>query len=405
MSQPSPSPAATAAVRVTLLLTSTLTVMAGATIAPSLPALQAHFADVPNVDYLARFVLTLPALFVASCSPLAGYIIDRFGRRRLLIASVTLYGIAGTAGAIVDWLPAILLSRALLGVAVAGTLTATTTLIGDYFAGADRSRMMAWRTTAVNGGGVLFMALGGVLASLNWRGPFFVYLLALVLLPLVLRFLHEPPRVTRAQAAAARAAGAVLPPVPWLLIGMLGLLTFFYSWIFYVIPTQLPFLLREIGIGDPGLAGLAMASVLIGTSGMSLFYPRLQARLGQPLLFLLGFGIKAAGYAAIGLTESLPLVFAGAVVAGLGLGIVMPALAVTLLNAAPEHVRGRVMGGNSTATMLGHFTSPLLSQPIVAAFGLPAAFQASAAILAVIAVLTPAVLLLRRRAARPLPAE
>lgn len=394
MTEPLAPSSASLAVRTTLLLASTLTVMAGATIAPSLPALQAHFAGFPHVDYLSRFVLTLPALFVAACSPLAGYIIDRFGRRRLLIASVTLYGIAGTAGALVDWLPAILLSRAMLGVAVAGTLTATTTLIGDYFAGPARNRMMGFRTTAVNGGGVLFMALGGTLASINWRGPFFVYLLALVLLPAVVRFLHEPPRA--AQRHAASRSGHVAPPaIPWLAIGMLCLLTWLYSWIFYVIPTQLPFLLRDIGIVEPALAGLAMASFLVGTSGMSLFYARIQSAVGQPVLFLIGFGIKAAGYITIGLADSLPLVFAGALVAGLGLGIIMPALAVTLMNTAPEHVRGRVMGVNSTATMLGHFTSPLLSQPIVTAFGLQAAFQASAAILLVLAIVTPAILLMR----------
>lgn len=403
MSQSSPVPAATTAVRTTLLLTSTLTVMAGATIAPSLPALQAHFADFPNVDYLSRFVLTLPALFVAACSPLAGYVIDRFGRRRLLIAAVTLYGIAGTAGALVDWLPAILLSRALLGIAVAGTLTATSTLIGDYFSGAERSRMMGFRTTAVNGGGVLFMVLGGALASLNWRGPFFVYLLALVLLPAVLRFLHEPPRGAR--RPTAQADGAALPPVPWLAIAALCGITWLYSWIFYVIPTQLPFYLRELGILEPGLAGLAMASFLISTSGMSLFYARIQAAVGLPALFLLGFGLMAAGYAVLGFADSLPVVFGGALVAGLGLGIIMPSLAVTLMDTAPEHVRGRVMGANSTATMLGHFTSPLLSQPVVAAFGLQAAFQGAAGILIVLAAVTPAVLLARRRAARPLPAE
>jgi hypothetical protein len=46
--------------KISLLLISTLTVMSGATIAPSLPAMGEHFADVPNVDYLVRLALTLP---------------------------------------------------------------------------------------------------------------------------------------------------------------------------------------------------------------------------------------------------------------------------------------------------------------------------------------------------------
>lgn len=388
------------AVRVALLLTSTLTVMAGATIAPSLPALREHFADFPNVEYLARFVLTLPAFFVATCSPLAGYIVDRFGRRRLLIASVALYGVAGTSGAIFDSLPAILLSRALLGIAVAGTLTATTTLVGDYFSGMARTRMMAWRTTAVNGGGVIFMSLGGMLASLNWRGPFFVYLLALLLLPVIVRFLKEPPRAASARSAGAAGSPAATEPVPWLLIGVLYLLTFLYSWIFYVIPVQLPFYLREIGIGDPGLAGMAMAVVLLSSAVVSLIYAWIQTNISLPMRYFLGFGLMALGYASVGLFADLAIVFMGMVVTGTGMGIVMPALAVSLMDAAPAHVRGRVMGGNSTATMVGHFTSPLFSQPIVAAFGLSAPFRVSAVLLLVVAVVSTAVILRRSQMAR-----
>jgi MFS family permease len=68
-------------VKITLLLISTLTVMAGATIAPSLPAMQAVFADIPNVGYLVWLVLTLPALFIAIGAPLVGVLIDQLGRK------------------------------------------------------------------------------------------------------------------------------------------------------------------------------------------------------------------------------------------------------------------------------------------------------------------------------------
>ncbi len=39
-----------------LLATSTMTVMAGATISPTLPALQSHFRAVPNIEILAPLV-------------------------------------------------------------------------------------------------------------------------------------------------------------------------------------------------------------------------------------------------------------------------------------------------------------------------------------------------------------
>ncbi|MBF2006605.1 MAG: MFS transporter, partial [Chlorogloeopsis fritschii C42_A2020_084] len=115
--------------KATLLLASTLTVMAGATIAPSLPAMQDQFADVANVELWVKLVLTLPALFIVIGSPIAGVIVDRLGRKPLLLAAAILYGFAGGSGLILNSLFAILAGRALLGLAVAGVMVSATTLI------------------------------------------------------------------------------------------------------------------------------------------------------------------------------------------------------------------------------------------------------------------------------------
>jgi MFS family permease len=93
--------------KITLLLVSTLTVMSGATIAPSLPAMGEYFADVPNADYLVRLALTLPALLIALGAPVVGVMIDRLGRKPLLLVALILYGLAGSSGI-------------LLGLAIAG---------------------------------------------------------------------------------------------------------------------------------------------------------------------------------------------------------------------------------------------------------------------------------------------
>jgi MFS family permease len=69
--------------RGTLLALSTLTIMAGATIAPGLPRMQQHFADVENAGLLVRLVLTVVALSVALFSPVAGILADKFGRKPL----------------------------------------------------------------------------------------------------------------------------------------------------------------------------------------------------------------------------------------------------------------------------------------------------------------------------------
>ena len=76
------------AVKATVLLASTTTVMAAVRIAPALPGMEDHFSDVPNVDLLVRLVLTFPALFIVIGAPMAGYVVDRWGRKNVLLFEV-----------------------------------------------------------------------------------------------------------------------------------------------------------------------------------------------------------------------------------------------------------------------------------------------------------------------------
>jgi len=78
-------------IKITLLLSSSLTIMAGATIAPSLPQIQQVFANNPQSEFLTKIILTIPALFIAMFSPVVGALIDRFGRLKLMLSSLILY--------------------------------------------------------------------------------------------------------------------------------------------------------------------------------------------------------------------------------------------------------------------------------------------------------------------------
>ena len=70
----------TISIKAVLLIGSTMTVMAGATIAASLPQMSKVFAHQENAEFLSKLVLTLPALFIALFSPVAGWVADKAGR-------------------------------------------------------------------------------------------------------------------------------------------------------------------------------------------------------------------------------------------------------------------------------------------------------------------------------------
>ncbi|GAA4106545.1 MFS transporter [Aminobacter aganoensis] len=350
----------------TLLLVSSLTIMSGATIAPSLPAIESHFAGSANVEILTRLVLTLPALFIVLCAPFAGGLADRFGRRPLLIVTALLYGLSGMSGLMSDSLMGLLIGRALLGVAVAGIMTTATALVGDYFSGPARDRFMGYQSAFVGFGGLLFLTGGGLLAEMHWRAPFAVYGLSLLLIPAVLAFINEPVRARpSATVASAPGGGGTL----WLAVIAVYAAAAINSIAFYLLPTQLPFHLNAMGIGSPAVAGLAIGVGNLVGAVVALSYDRLRARLRLTGVFGLAFGLTAAGYILLGLADTLAHVLAAAGVVGLGLGMMMPNIAAAAMAAAAPDMRGRIAGGMTASVFAGQFISPFVSQPMIAAFG------------------------------------
>lgn len=388
------------AVKTTLLLVMALPMMAFAPLSPALPAISAHFADIPNVDYLSRFVLTMPAISIALLSPVAGFLVDRFGRKRLLLGSIVLYGVAGTSGAAFDSLTALLASRGVIGIAMAGILTATTTLVGDYFAGLDRQRFLGLRGAFVNYTAVFVNVLGGLIATVNWRASFAIFVVAFALLPLVARNLYEPARQSRdQQRAMVRNGNGSIPeadPVPGLFLAFAYALTVAWSMAFFMVPVQLPFYLRELGAESPAIAGLAIATSGFAVATISLFYARIRSRLSAEAMMGIGFGLVAAGYVFVAAATTAAHVFGAVAVSGIGFGFLMANVVVWILDSTPARVRGRVAGGITTAIFVGQFASPLVSQPIANVFGLAAAYGTVAAAMAVIAAGFVIYLLLRR---------
>lgn len=358
-------------VKATLLLSSSLTVMAGATIAPSLPAMRDHFAATPNADYWVRLVLTAPALFIALGAPLVGTLIDRFGRKPLLAFAVLLYGLAGTSGAVLNNLGLILVGRVLLGLSVAGIMTTATALIADYYSGAVRAQFLGFQAAFMGLGGVLFLSLGGFLADVNWRMPFLIYLLALLILPLVVFVLPEPH-----QAADTPNSGIDTTDVfPWQIVTLTYGAAFLSQIVFYLIPVQLPFYLKQLVNANASQSGLAIALATLFSAGSAIAYKQIKTRLSFMGIYAIAFLSMAVGYLVISVSPTYAMVLVGLAIAGTGLGLLMPNMNVCLTSVTPGNLRGRVLGGLTTAFFLGQFVSPILSQPLSGAVGLDVTYR------------------------------
>lgn len=363
--------------KATLLLCSSLTVMAGATIAPSLPAMRDHFAATPNADYWVRLVLTVPALFIAIGAPFVGSIIDRFGRKTLLILAVLLYGVAGTSGAVLNEIGLILVGRVLLGLSVAGIMTTATALIADYYVGEVRAQFLGFQAGFMGLGGVLFLSLGGVLADVNWRLPFLIYLLALLIAPLIILVLPEPNRTS----SSVQTTAAPIEGFPWRVAGLTYVAALLSQVVFYLIPVQLPFYLKQLVNATASQSGLAIALATLFSAASAIAYKQIKARLSFMGIYATAFLSMAVGYIVISFAATYGMVLLGLAIAGSGLGLLMPNMNVCLTSVTPGNLRGRVLGGLTTAFFLGQFISPILSQPLSSAFGLDFTYRLAGGLL------------------------
>jgi MFS family permease len=264
--------------KLTLLLVSSLTIMSVITISPALPQMANTFSNVKNSSLLVKLVLTIPALMIALFSPITGRLIDRYGRLKILWFALVLYAVAGSAGFYLHNLYQILISRAVLGVSVGMSMTIVITLIADYFEGIERQKFVGLQIAFMSLGGIVFLVLGGILSDYGWRYPFLIYLFSLVVLPLTILFLNEPQIEEKADKFISHVKA---PKIIWMLF-----INIMIMWvIFFLIPVQIPFHLKAIGVQKNSLVGAAIATSTLLSAISSFFYSSIKCKLSFLTVF------------------------------------------------------------------------------------------------------------------------
>ncbi|MHC8350880.1 MFS transporter [Pseudomonas sp. RT4P38] len=339
-----------------LLLGSCLPVLGAVLLAPVLPRMQAHFADVPGSSVLVPVVLTLPALMIALLAPFAGLIADRMGRKPLLLASMSVYVLCGVLPLWLDSLPAIVLSRAGIGLAEAGIMTCCTTLMGDYYSGARRERLFALQMVATSLSAAVFIALGGFLGQNDWRTPFALYAVGLVFLPLMAWKLWEP------QAGPQPGPTTQSVPVglfPWRSLTPLYVLSLLAGLSLFIVPVQAGYLLNLLHVDAPQQIGMSMGANQLGVLVGALSFRLFSGMRGQHML-LIAYVLAGSG----GLLMADALTHVQVVVAvtinGLGIGLMLPTLITWIMSQVNFHQRGRAAGCFTAAIFAGEFSSPLV---------------------------------------------
>ncbi|WP_088289258.1 MFS transporter [Kineosporia sp. A_224] len=341
-----------------LLLASCLSVLGAVLLAPVLPSIEKAFAGTAGVDVLTPLVLTAPALFIGLTASFAGRVVDRVGRKGLLVGALVVYAVVGTAPLYLPSLQLVVASRVLVGLTEAAIMTCCTTLLADYFHGRRRERMFGLQVVYTTVAATVFFGLGGALGASGWRTPFWLYAVSLPLAALAARYLWQPQQQPR----------GALPSLPWKAFLPPVLVTLVGGVVFYVLIVELSFRLDDIGVTSAATIGAVSALSSLATAVTAFVFGRL-ARFGPAVLVPAAFVLCGAGHIGMGVAGSLPLVAGAAVVAGLGNGLLLPSLLTWALSRLTFAQRGRGTGVWTSALFIGQFVCPIVVLGVTATTG------------------------------------
>lgn len=309
------------------------------------------------------FMTALFALAQFVFSPLVGIVSDRIGRKPLLIIGLVLYSLSEVIFALTNQLWLLDVSRIIGGLSAAAYIPTAMAMAADITTTSQRAKVIGWISAAFSGGLILGPGIGGVLANISYKMPFWVAsVLGLVALVVLLTLLpnenqFEHHVVNNKQAKETTNWREVLTkPVVLLftliLVSVFGLAGFEGVYSIFV---------NEVF--DFNMNDLAIVLILNGIISLILqvvFFERLVLWFSEIKLIRYCFAISALGVAWILVTHSKLAVVVATLIVFSAMDIIRPAI-TTYLTKFGESKQGLMNGLNMSLTSVGNVAGPIMA--------------------------------------------
>lgn len=361
-----------------ILLVTLLSVAGVASIIPIFPELSEALNVSRDKIGLMITVFSLPGAIFA---PLIGVVADRWGRKKILLLALVLFGVCGTLCFFSRVFEVILVLRFFQGLGAACLGIVNITLIGDIFSEGPRIRAMGYNSGVMSIATALFPAVGGLLAAIHWSYPFLIPLLALVVAFLVFFYLDNPePEDKHSMVHYLKNVIKSVRTREAMMLFLLSFATFIL--LFGVIMTYLPIWLQEqFGMTSKQI-GFLLSFVAVSTGLAASQLNRISRWVSMKYLIALGFVAFMAGFLLLPYVNSIYSLLALLLVVGVGQGINVPAVFNILTSIAPLEHRGAFMSVNSTAIRAGQALGPLFTGLLFGLWGLSWVFWIAAMVAA-----------------------
>jgi ACDE family multidrug resistance protein len=331
-----------------------LSMMMVVVIVPAFPKIVAALGITEQSVGLLITAYTIPSFLLA---PFGGIMADRFGRKRVLVPAIFLFGIAGGTCGLANDFNTLLILRVVQGIGGAPLTAISFAIIGDIFDGQNRAEAMGLNITANYVGYIIYPLVGGALASLAWNYTFLSFLLAIPLGILTLFYLHCPE--PKSQRTLKGYVGDALHYL-WSLkvLWLFSATSIAYILLYGAYLTYFSLLLGNRFQASPFIIGLFVAIVGLITATISSQSGYLVKRFSPVSIIIAAFAIYAVAMLITPVMPNIYILVLPTVIFGIAHGINIPSQNVIAASVTPLENRAGFMAIQGAMRTLGMTIGP-----------------------------------------------
>ncbi|MFB5188927.1 MFS transporter [Alicyclobacillus fastidiosus] len=314
-------------------------------------------------------IITVYSVVAIFLIPVAGYMSDQYGRKKIIIPSLVITGIGGLMSGLAAWFLkdsywVILLGRLLQGIGAAGAFPIVLPLVGDMFKSDDDvSQGLGIIETANTFGKVLSPILGAALAMVVWYLPFLSIPVFCTLSVVLVSWLVKVPRKADQKKVKFRAFLSSMKEIfaqkgRWLIaiftIGGISMFVIFGSMFYLSSQLEDDFHIKGITKGlilAIPLLALCITSFITGKNIQD-------NKRRMKWLSFTGCVIQTAAITAGATVNNIYLLLSALVLGGAGIGLVLPCLDALITGGIDKKERGTVTSLYSSVRYIGVAAGP-----------------------------------------------
>ena len=292
-------------------------------------------------------------------SPIAGKWVDKFGRKIMIVIGLFIFGFSEFLFGMGKTVEILFVSRMLGGISAAFIMPAVTAFIADITTTTNRSKALGYMSAAISTGFIIGPGLGGFLAEIGTRVPFYsAGVLGVLAAVLSILLLKEPERAAVEIPLPGQMTGfrRIFIPMYFIAFILIFVLSFglaaFESLFSLFVDHKFGFTPKDIAIAITGGA-------IIGAVVQVALFDRLTKLMGEINLIRLSLAISTVLVLLMTFVSSYITILLTTFVLFVGFDLIRPAV-TSYLSKIAGNEQGFVGGMNSTFTSIGNIVGPII---------------------------------------------